>query len=120
MGRPHSLARRKFRRESPGTAGRRRESRSPLEKFYIAHPGTGHRGHDECEQLAKGKNLLLTPGNYELTEPIRVTHPDTVVMGLGFATLRPINGTAALTTADADGIIVAGLLVDAGRSYRRS
>ena len=35
-------------------------------------------------------------------------------MGLGFATLRPVNGTAALTTADADGIIVAGLLIDAG------
>ena len=84
-----------------------------LEKFYIAHPGTDTAATMN-EQLAKGKHLLLTPGNYELTEPIRVTRPDTVVMGLGFATLRPINGTAALTTADADGIIVAGLLVDAG------
>ena len=84
-----------------------------LEKFYIAHPGTDTAATMN-EQLAKGKHLLLTPGNYELTEPIRVPHPDTVVMGLGFATLRPINGTAALTTADADGIIVAGLLVDAG------
>jgi len=84
-----------------------------LEKFYIAHPGTDTAATMN-EQLAKGKHLLLTPGNYELTEPIRVTRPDTVVMGLGFATLRPINGTAALTTADADGIIVAGLLIDAG------
>ena len=40
--------------------------------------------------------------------------PNTVVMGLGFATLRPINGTAAMTTADADGIDIAGLLFDAG------
>ena len=35
-------------------------------------------------------------------------------MGLGFATLRPVNGTAALTVADVDGIDVAGLLFDAG------
>jgi hypothetical protein len=35
-------------------------------------------------------------------------------MGLGFATLHPVNGTAAMTTADEDGIIVAGLLFDAG------
>jgi hypothetical protein len=34
-------------------------------------------------------------------------------MGLGFATLRPINGTAAMTTEDVDGVILAGLLFDA-------
>jgi hypothetical protein len=35
-------------------------------------------------------------------------------MGLGFATLRPVNGNAALIASDEDGIIVAGLLIDAG------
>ena len=35
-------------------------------------------------------------------------------MGLGFATLKPVKGTPAMTTADVDGIIVAGLLFDAG------
>jgi hypothetical protein len=85
----------------------------PLDKFYIAHPGSDTAATIN-EQLAKGKHLLLTPGNYELAEPILVTRSDTVVMGLGFATLRPINGTAAIITADADGIILAGLLIDAG------
>ncbi len=84
-----------------------------LSKFYIAHPGTDTAATINA-QLAQGKHLLLTPGIYELTEPIRVTQPDTIVLGLGFATLKPINGTAAMTTADADGIIVAGLLFDAG------
>jgi hypothetical protein len=84
-----------------------------LSKFYIAHPGTDTAATINA-QLAQGKHLLLTPGIYELTEPIRVTQPDTVVLGLGFATLKPVNGTAAMTTADADGIIVAGLLFDAG------
>jgi hypothetical protein len=51
---------------------------------------------------------------YDLTEAIRVTRPETVVLGLGFATLRPVHGTAAMTTADADGIEIAGLLFDAG------
>jgi len=85
----------------------------PIAQFYIAHP-TRDNAATINQQLARGKDLLLTPGIYELTEPIRVTRPNTVVMGLGFATLHPVNGTAAMTTADADGIIIAGLLFDAG------
>jgi hypothetical protein len=65
-------------------------------------------------QLAKGKNLLLTPGIYDITEPLRVTHLNALVIGLGFATLRPTNGNAAITTADVDGIDIAGILFDAG------
>jgi len=87
----------------------------PIERFYIARPDV-----DTAEtingQLALGKDLVLTPGIYELTAPLRVTQPHTVVLGLGFATLRPVKGTAAMTTADADGIEIAGLLVDAGPS----
>ena len=87
----------------------------PIERFYIASPDV-----DTAEtmnaQLALGKDLILTPGIYELTAPIRVARPHTVVLGLGFATLRPVKGTAALTTADADGIEIAGLLFDAGPS----
>ena len=85
----------------------------PISKFYIAHPDVDTAATLNA-QLAKGMNLLFTPGIYELADALRVTRPDTVVMGIGFATLRPVNGTAAMTTADADGIIVAGLLFDAG------
>ena len=85
----------------------------PLNAFYIARADRDTAATINA-QLAKGKNLLLTPGIYELSEPLRVTRPDTVVMGLGFATLRPTQGNAAMTTADADGIIIAGLLFDAG------
>jgi hypothetical protein len=85
----------------------------PIAQFYIAHP-TRDNAATINAQLAKGKNLLLTPGIYDLTDAIRVTRPNTVVMGLGFATLHPVNGTAAMTTADADGIIIAGILFDAG------
>jgi hypothetical protein len=87
----------------------------PLDRFfYVANPSDSAAAINA--QLASGKNLLLTPGIYELTEPIRVTRPNTVVLGLGFATLKPVKGTAAITTADADGIILAGLLIDAGET----
>ena len=85
----------------------------PLSRFYIARPGTDTAATINA-QLARGKHLLLTPGIYELAGPIRVTRPGAIVMGLGFATLKPANGTAAITTSDVDGIILAGLLIDAG------
>jgi len=84
-----------------------------LKDFYIAKPDKDTAATMNA-QLAKGKNLLLTPGIYDLTEPILVTRRDTIVLGLGFATLRPTNGTAAITTADVDGIDIAGILFDAG------
>ncbi|HEY1987056.1 MAG TPA: coagulation factor 5/8 type domain-containing protein [Terracidiphilus sp.] len=87
----------------------------PLRNFYIAHAGKDSALTINA-QLALGKHLLLTPGIYELEESIRVKRPDTIVMGLGFATLKPVKGTAAITTADADGIILAGFLIDAGET----
>jgi len=85
----------------------------PLSRFYLARPDV-----DTAEsinaQLAKGKNVLFTPGIYELGEAIRVTRPNTVVLGLGFATLKPTHGSPAVTTADVGGIEIAGLLFDAG------
>ena len=85
----------------------------PLTRFYVAHAGVDTAATMNA-QLDAGRNLILTPGNYDLDEPVRITRPDTVVMGLGFATLRPVKGTAAMTTADVDGVIIAGLLFDAG------
>ena len=84
----------------------------PLRNFFVAQAGRDSAAKMN-EELAKGKNLLLAPGIYDLDEPIKVTHADAVVMGLGFATLRPVNGTAALTVSDVDGVDVAGVLIDA-------
>jgi hypothetical protein len=85
----------------------------PISRFYIAHANTDTAATINA-QLAKGKDLLFTPGIYELTDALHVIRPNTVVMGLGFATLKPTHGTAAMTTADKDGIVIAGLLFDAG------
>lgn len=85
----------------------------PLSSFYVAQAGRDSAAKINAE-LAKGKNLLLTPGIYDLDAPIKVTRANAVVMGLGFATLRTVNGTAAMTVADVDGVDVAGVLIDAG------
>jgi len=85
----------------------------PISRFYIAQPSRDTAAILNAH-LAEGENLLFTPGVYQLKEELRITRPNTVVLGLGFATLKPTNGTAAMTTADVDGIIVAGLLFDAG------
>jgi hypothetical protein len=83
----------------------------PISQFYIAKPGVSAATLNA--ELASGKNLLFTPGIFRLSEPLRVTRPDTVVLGLGLATLMPTNGNSAIAVADVDGVKVAGLLIDA-------
>lgn len=65
--------------------------------------------------LAEGKNLLFTPGMYLLDEPLRISKPNTIVMGLGWATLipGPGNSDTAIAIDDVDGVSVASLLFDA-------
>ncbi|WP_438484049.1 coagulation factor 5/8 type domain-containing protein [Streptomyces sp. S186] len=84
----------------------------PLSSCYVAQPGVSAATLNQA--LAQGLHLLLTPGVYHLDQPIRVTAPHTVVLGLGYATLVPDHGVTALKTADVDGIRLAGLLIDAG------
>jgi hypothetical protein len=95
-------------------AGETPGSTIPLNRFFIARPGDTAAVINSA--LAKGKHLLLTPGCYELEDAIHVTRPNTVVLGLGFATIKPVKGTPALKTDDVGGITVAGLLIDAGET----
>ncbi|MGQ5650007.1 RICIN domain-containing protein [Streptomyces sp. NPDC003631] len=84
----------------------------PLDQFFVVKPGATAAQMNAA--LAAGKNLLVTPGVYHLNQTLKVTRPDTVVLGLGLATLVPDNGITAMTVADVDGVSVAGLLFDAG------
>ena len=84
----------------------------PINQFYIAHPGDSAATINTA--LSQGLNLLFTPGVYSLGDTIRVTRPNTVVLGLGLATLLPQNGVVAMSVADVDGVSIAGLLFDAG------
>ncbi|WP_395725179.1 adenylyl cyclase [Nakamurella sp.] len=84
----------------------------PLDKFYVAKPGDSAQQINNA--LARGQHLLLTPGIYPLTQAIKVTRANTVVLGLGYATLIPQRGNAALTVGDVPGVDIAGVTIDAG------
>ncbi len=88
----------------------------PIDQFYLARAGTDTAATINAA-LGQGKNLILTPGVYDLAQPIQVTRAGTVVMGMGFATLHPTAGNAALTVADVDGVRISHLLVDAGATH---
>ncbi|GAA2040497.1 RICIN domain-containing protein [Catenulispora yoronensis] len=83
----------------------------PVSQFYIVKPGDTSSTINAA--LSAGKSLIVTPGVYHLASALNITNPNTVVLGLGLATLVPDNGNAAITTADVDGIDIAGLLISA-------
>ncbi|MBP5197745.1 MAG: discoidin domain-containing protein [Lachnospiraceae bacterium] len=82
-----------------------------LDTFYIAKEGDSAAVINAA--LDAGKNILFTPGIYYAEEPIRVTNPNTVVLGYGMATIIPTNDQAAMWVEDEDGISVSGLIFDA-------
>ncbi len=84
----------------------------PLSQFYVAHPGDSAATINSA--LASGLNLLFTPGVYHVSQTINVTRANTVVLGLGYATIIPDGGVTPMSVADVDGVKIAGLLFDAG------
>jgi hypothetical protein len=106
-----------LRRDASGTswsaAGPGAGTSIPVSRFFIASPGTSVGAINAA--LAQGRNLILTPGVYQLGAPIVVTKPDTIVLGLGFPTLIPQDGTAAVQVAGgARGAKLSGMIIDAG------
>lgn len=84
----------------------------PLGEFFVARPGTSVQ--EINRQLARGQHLLLTPGVHDIDRTIEVKRPDTVVLGLGHATLTAVGGAVPLEVKDVPGVVVAGVTVDAG------
>ena len=83
-----------------------------LSDFFIARPSDSVQTINA--QLAGGRNLLLTPGVYDVDQTIKIKRADTVVLGLGFATLTAMDAAVAMSVADVPGVDVAGLIIDAG------
>jgi hypothetical protein len=83
-----------------------------LSQFFIVREGTPAATINAA--LAQGKDLLFTPGVHRVNDTIRVTRPNTVVLGLGLATIEPQNGVTAMSVADVDGVKVAGIMFEAG------
>lgn len=84
-----------------------------IDSFYVVKAGTD-TAQSINKALDEGKNLLLTPGVYEMDAPIQVTRANTIVLGMGLATLKSVDGNACMEVSDESGIMIAGLLMDAG------
>jgi hypothetical protein len=81
-------------------------------QFFVAQPTDSAATINLA--LHHGKNLILTPGVYHLEQSIDVTRPDSVVLGLGFPTLIPDNGVVSMNVARAQGMMISGIIFDAG------
>jgi hypothetical protein len=103
-----------LRRDSAGTtwaSGQADGHSIPLSRFHVARPGDSAATINHA--LARGLHLLLTPGVYPLSSPLRVSRPGTVVLGLGLATLQATHGNSLLEVADIGGVSIAGVLLEA-------
>jgi hypothetical protein len=84
----------------------------PIGNFFIARPADSAAAINKA--LRRGKNLILTPGIYQLDRSLQVTRADTVVLGLGFPTLIPTDGNVAMSVADVKGVMLSGMMFQAG------
>lgn len=86
--------------------------------FFVVKPGT--KAKTINKQLRKGKHIIFQPGMYLLDEALHVTRANTIIMGLGYATLVPSakNPDSAIVIDDVDGVTVCSLLFDAHYSSR--
>ncbi|CAI3702734.1 putative secreted protein [Clostridium neonatale] len=90
------------------------ESLSVTDTFYIAKPEKD-TADTLNEALNEGKNILFTPGIYYLNKELHITRPDTIILGIGLATLNPNNRNAAIVVDDVDGVNISGLLFNAAQ-----
>lgn len=66
-------------------------------------------------KLDAGLHVVISPATYILEASIVINKPDTVVMGIGFATIQcPENGDPCFKVADVDGVRIASVLLQAG------
>jgi pectate lyase-like protein len=84
----------------------------PIQRFFIATPSDPVPEINAA--LARGQDLILTPGVYNLHQSIQVTRPDTVVLGLGFPTLVPANGIVPMQVVSVPGVKLSGMIFSAG------
>ena len=83
-----------------------------LNSFYIVNPSTSVAQINLA--LLLDKNILFTPGVYNVPSTIHVIWPNTKIIGLGFATLVPTHGNTTMDVTDVGGVNISDLIFDAG------
>lgn len=84
----------------------------PLSDFFLARPTDSVA--EINSRLLLGKHVIFLPGVYDVSESIVVGRSDSIVLGLGLATLKANQGAIPLVVQDRPGVIIAGITIDAG------
>lgn len=84
----------------------------PIKRFFVAKPTDSIQSINKA--LVRGSNVIFTPGVYDVDRTIHVKRANTIVLGLGMATLTAQNAVIPMTVADVKGVVIAGLVFDAG------
>ena len=64
--------------------------------------------------LDTGHHIVLQPGNYKLEDTITIRNPNTVLFGMGMATLISSKGKPCIKVENTDGVKISGILLQAG------
>ncbi|MHA6761383.1 discoidin domain-containing protein [Streptacidiphilus sp. PAMC 29251] len=91
--------------QTPGTS-------QPISQYFVASPS--NTSTDINTALDAGKSILFTPGIYKLDQTLRVTKPDTKLIGLGFSSLYPSSNQTTVDVADVPGVDISGLILEGG------
>lgn len=85
-----------------------------INDFYVAK-ATKDNASTINAALSQGKHILLTPGIYYAETPIKVERENTIILGLGLATIIPgqSNSECAIKVSDVGGVTIAGVILDA-------
>lgn len=67
-------------------------------------------------QIDAGYHVILTPGTYNLTDPIQINKANTVVLGIGYPILISSTGKPCIVVGSVSGVRVGGILLQAGPS----
>jgi len=106
----------KLKKNSSGISwinGGKDEANAKINSFYIVKSIIDNSESINAA-LAKGKNLIITPGIYHLDKSLKVTRPGTLIFGMGMPSLQSVNGNPVIEISDVDGVTVCGLTIDAG------
>ena len=72
--------------------------------------------HDTIQKsLDQGKDVVLSPGIYELSSSLEIKHPNQIILGLGYATLvAPTDGSPCIHVRSmVPGVKIAGIMLEA-------
>lgn len=89
----------------------------PFEKVYVAKSSDGNVARMINKAFRQGKDVVLSPGIYELKESIQIGKKEGVLLGIGMATLvAPTNGAPCIQVRPhTEGVRVEGIMFEASK-----